>query len=404
MTSPNRFGIGLPFNALPVPGNPRVVTLGPHAVAEVVVYWTPASSGHYCIQVKVEGAGFAPIYTQRNLDVTENLQPGVEDVLPFKVANPTVTTATIQLIVDNTCPGWTAWVTPTTLLNVGPLSGDVRDAELHVVPPPGGLLGTACHIDVQGWIGDRLIGGIRKLDVPPVHLPPSHVPWLEKEITTIPNPPVIGQANQVCVELQNPLAFTRVVTITFSEAAFGAGIGFTPFATQTFTLPPNSISQYCVNWMPLDVASLHRCLLIELNQPGFRTQRSQLNVDLVRRPPTGWNPGSTAVPFVVGNPFSYPGEVDLTGILIGLNNWMPQFDPPPPYQLGPGATQNVMLHLLPLMQRAERVRAPDAVNEASVSGDSVRVDVSLSVNGEPYSGFSVDFLPPLSVYLPIILK
>ena len=398
-TSPDRFGIGLPFSALPVPGNPRVVTLGPYGYAEVKVNWTPASSGHYCIQVKLEGAGFAPIYTQRNLDVTENLQPGVEDVLPFKVANPTNSIANINLVVDNTCPGWTVWVSPTVLSNVAPLSVDVRNAGLHVIPPPLGTLGTSCHIDVQGWVGDRLIGGIRRLDIPPVHLPHSDPPWLEKEISTIPNPPVISQTNQVCVELQNPLGFTRTVTVTFSEAAFGAGIGFTPFATQAFMLPPNSLNKYCVNWNPLPVAALHRCLLVTLKQPGFRDQQSQLNVDLVRRTPL-WNPGTVAIPFVVGNPNRYPSEVDLVGILIGLNNWLPQFDPPPPYSLAPGATQNVMLHLVPGTQRA-----PQAANAETVfSGDVVRVDVALEVDGEPASGFSVDFAPPLNVYLPLVLK
>jgi hypothetical protein len=291
------------------------------------------------------------------------------------------------------------WVSPTLLLSVGPFSLDVRDAELHVIPPPLGTLGTGCHIDVQGWIGDRLIGGIRKLDVPPVNLPHSDPPWLEKEISTIPNPPVMNQTNQVCVELQNPLGFTRMVTVTFSEAAFGAGIGFTPFATQTFTLPPNSLNKYCVNWNPLPGGTLHRCLLVELDVPGFFVQRSQLNVDLVRRTPL-WNPGTVAIPFVVGNPNLYQSEVDLTGILIGLNNWLPQFDPPPPYSLAPGATQNVMLHLVPGTQRR-----PSAANaETTFSGDVVRVDVALLLDGEPSSGFSVEFAPPLSVYLPLILR
>jgi hypothetical protein len=399
MTSPDRFGIGLPFGALPVPGNPRVVTLGPGATAEVQIDWTPISSGHYCIQVKVEGSGFQPIYTQRNLDVTEDLRPNVENVLPFKVANPTTTTATIDLVVDNTCPGWTAWVTPTQLLAVAPFSADVRNAELHVIPPGGGSLGTSCHIDVQGWIGDHLIGGIRKLDVPPVHLPPSNPPWLEREISTIPTPPVLGATNQVCIELQNPLGFTRTVTVTFSAADFGAGVPFTPFTTQSFDLPPFSLQKYCVNWTPSVSGTLHRCLLVTLQQPGFHDQRSQRNVDLVRRPP-GWNPSGVSIPFVVGNPLRYPGEVNLNGILIGLNNWMPQFDPPPPYMLEPGMTQNVMLHLVPAV-----LHVPNAANaDATIAGDAVRVDVSMSLNGEPYSGFSVDFAPPFSVYLPVVLK
>ena len=205
-TSPNRFGIGIPFGTLPVPGNPRVVTIGPHGYAEVQLNWTPISSGHYCILVKIESAGYPPIYTYRNLDVTEDLKPGVTDVLTFSVANPTPVTATINLVVVNTCPGWTAVVNPPAIINAVP--GTIYTSTLSVTPPNPAMLGTGCHIDVQGWIGNQLIGGIRRLDVPPVNLPHSDPPWLEKEISTIPTPPISGTVNQVCVELQNPWRFS----------------------------------------------------------------------------------------------------------------------------------------------------------------------------------------------------
>ena len=401
-TSPNNFGIGIPFSTLPVPGNPRVVTIGPHGYAEVQVMWTPDRSGHYCIAVKIENPNYAPIYTYRNLDVAEDLRPGVTDTLTFAVANPTAMTATIQLVVENTCPGWTAVVNPPAIPDAAP--GVIYTATLSVTPPNPATLGTACHIDVQGWIGGQLIGGIRKLDVPPINLPHADPPWLEQEISTIPTPPISGTLNRICIELNNPFGYTRSVTVTFSEAVFGAGIPFTPIKpnppTYTFELPPYSLQKYCVPWLPIASASMHRCLLVTLSQPGFQDQHSQRNVDLVRRPPVNWNPGGVHIPFTVGNPNPYPGEVDLAGILIGLNNWMPQFDPPPPYNLPGFGTQNVMLHLAPMMQHA-----PAAGNsEPSIAGDSARVDVTLLVNGEPSSGFSVDFAPPLSVYLPLILK
>ena len=126
-------------------------------------------------------------------------------------------------------------VNPPAIVNAVP--GTIYTATLSVTPPNPAILGTACHIDVQGWIGNQLIGGIRKLDVPPVNLPHSDPPWLEKEITTVPTPPISGTVNQVYIELNNPWPFQRVVTVTFSEAVFGAGIPFTPFATKVFTLP-----------------------------------------------------------------------------------------------------------------------------------------------------------------------
>ncbi len=402
-TSPNNFGIGIPFGTLPVPGNPRVVTIGAHGYAEVHINWTPDKSGHYCILVKIENPNYPPIYTYRNLDVAEDLKPGVTDVLTFSVANPTAATANITLTVDNTCPGWTAVVNPAVIFNAVP--GTIYTATLSVTPPNPAILGTACHIDVQGWIGDRLIGGIRKLDVPPVNLPHSDPPWLEKEITTVPTPPISGTVNHVYIELNNPWPFQRVVTVTFSEAVFGAGIPFTPFATQVFTLPANSLQKYGVPWIPIPSASLHHCLLVTLQQPGFQDQTSQRNVDLVRRTPIGWNPGSVHIPFAIGNPFPFTSTLHLNGILIGLNQWMPKFvgpgggDPPP--DLGPHDMWIGELQLVPAVQQ---LHGPVAITDTFISGDVARADVEVSLNDQPYSGFSVEFAPPLSVYLPLIMK
>ncbi len=53
-TSPNNFGIGIPFGTLPAAGNPRIVTLPPNGIVEVKLDWIPVTSGHYCIRVKIE--------------------------------------------------------------------------------------------------------------------------------------------------------------------------------------------------------------------------------------------------------------------------------------------------------------------------------------------------------------
>jgi hypothetical protein len=396
MTSPNRFGIGIPFGSLPVPGNPRVLTIGGSGYAEVVLNWVPISSGHYCVMVKIESAGYPPIYTYRNLDVTEDLRPGVTDILTFSVANPHAVTETIKLVAINTCPGWTAVVTPSSII-AEPFNN--YTSTLRVTPPDPAVLGTGCHIDVQGWIGNELIGGIRKVDVPPIHLQHSDPSWLEQEISTIPTPPISGTVNLACVQLQNPLGFTSTVTVTFSEAVFGAGIPFTPFTTQVFTLPPHSLQKYCVNWTPIASASMHRCLLVTLQQPGWQDQTSQRNVDLVRRQRI-FNPSGVHIPFSIGNPFPFTSKLNLNGILIGLNQWKPHFIPDPPPDLAPGQTMEFMLELVPAVQQ----NGPNVETDPSISGDVVRVDVSLSLNDQPYSGFSVDFAPPLNMYLPVILR
>ncbi len=256
----------------------------------------------------------------------ENLQAGVTDTLTFAVGNPTAAVATVNLVVVNTCPGWVASVSPTELINMA--SGEVRQATLSVTPPTDRPLGTACHIDVQGWIGDLLIGGIRKLDVPPVHLPPSNPPWMEKEIVFLPDPPVLNQQGQVCIQLQNPMPFPRTVSVDFAWAAFGAGIGFTPIGSlNNIVLPANSFAQYCVNWTPTPVANgnLHRCIQVTLRQAGFEDQRSQRNVDLRRL-----TIGSLSellqlqIPFTIGNTREFTAPLRIDPVLVGV---MPSSDP-----------------------------------------------------------------------------
>lgn len=402
-SSPNNFGIGIPFNTLPATGNPQVVTLPPSGVVEVKITWTPSRSGHYCIRVRIQGtdSNALPVFTYRNLDVMEDLRPGVTDELPFIVGNPTDAVATVNLIVDNTCPGWSASVTPTQLLNMTP--GEVRNATLTVIPPNDRPLGTACHIDVQGWIGDQLIGGIRKLDVPPVHLPPANPPWMEKEIKFRPDPPILNRQGEVCIELQNPMPFARTVSVDFEWADFGAGIIFAPISSlNNITLPPNSIDLYCVPWTPVIVeptptsmsalqnnASLHRCIRVRLRQAGFRDQLSQRNVDVRRLPVLSLNDlAQLEIPIRVGNPNDHRVPLQIDKILVGLPPELviPRIWPDPPPELLPGQTLNLTLGFK---------RAATQVNlladELPKYGDTARIDVNVLLDGESVGGFTVEF-------------
>lgn len=404
-TSPQNFGIGINFAALPVPNNPRVITLPPFSTVEVHWTWTPSISGHFCVRIRIEGAGAPTLFTYRNLDVKENLRPGVEDTLPIAVGNPTATTANVLLVVDNTCPGWQAWINPAVpadplvLTNMTP--GEVRTATLHVIPPTDRPLGTSCHIDVQGWIGSQLIGGIRKLDVPPVHLPHSDPPWMEKEISVIPDTLTVGQTGQICVELQNPMPFTRTVTIGYAVADFGAGIGFTPVGTQTVTLPPNSIDRYCISWTPTASNNLHRCILITLHQEGFQDQTSQRNIDLQRRPALTLDQLlQLRIPFTVGNTASFTRTLEIRQTLLGLP---PEIRlhilPDPPPFLGPGQMMDFTLGF-----QAMGVDAAD-LSQVQVGGlgDVVRAELGVYLDGKAESGFSVEFDVKSRIFLPLIL-
>ena len=402
-TSPQNFGIGIDFSTMTIPNNPKVVTLPPFGVVEVIWNWTPPKSGHFCIRVRIVSAGREPIFTQRNLDVTENLQPGVPDELPIPVRNPKSTTENILLVVDNTCPGWAATVDPAVLTNM--TSGEIRNAKLTVIPPTDRPLGTACHIDVQGWIGTELIGGIRKLDVPPVHLPPANPPWMEKEISVIPDPPVVGQPAQICVELQNPLASARTVSIGYDVADFGAGISFTEVASQTVTLPPTSIDDYCINWTPASGGTLHRCIRIRLSQPGSGDQTSQRNVNLVRLPVLSIDELlKVEIPFGIGNPALFDRKLELEAILVGLTPLVrPKIVPDPPPEIKPAEFLEFMLGF-EMMNGAQA--AAESADDPLFYGDASRVEVTLMLDGEDSGGFTLDIAPPpeTELYLPALNK
>jgi hypothetical protein len=390
--SPDKFGIGLSFNTLAT----KAVTIPAGGAVIVSATITLAATGHYCIQIRVDSPGYAPIFTQRNLDVTEDLRPGVPDTLTFKVGNPTGALADIALVVINTCPGWTAVVSPSMLVNM--LPGQVRDAQLIVTPPNPAVLGSGCHIDVQGWATGpgggppELLGGIRKLDVPPVNLPVDvQPPWLEPEITLRFNPPAVGRPNQICVLLQNPLPAARNVTLEYAVADFGAGIGFATVATRTFTLPPASAGRYCADWTPAAGGTLHRCILVTLKQAGYQDMRSQLNVDLAAGLPSLPLPGF--VPFRIGNPDLVTHTLQLVPTVYGIDPyWKPVFrrrgpvPDPPPVEIGPGEFLDLEMGLANVGAPARGPQAPPADYRF---GDLSRVDVSVRLDGAEVGGFTV---------------
>lgn len=400
--SPEKFGIGLNFNTF----STKVVTVPANSSVIVATTYTPVVPGHYCIQVVVQGTdpGDPEIKTQRNLDVTENLQPGVPDDLVFNVGNPTAATADIDLVVDNTCPGWAATVDPAVLSDMAP--GEVRDATLTVTPPSPATLGTTCHIDVQGWIGDELIGGIRKIDVPPVHLPVDvEPPYMEQEISLIPDPPVVGQPGQICVELQNPLDVARNVTVDFSVADFGAGIWFTSVGAQSFTLPPNSIDDYCINWTPSPGGTLHRCIMVTLMQPNYEDQTSQRNINVVE--------GSILeildldLPLLVHNPYFGPQLLEFEIRRYGLGpGWMirvvDENAQPAPTIIEPGETLPLMLELAPAGPR----RAPVQEDLPEYGfGDETRIEVDVLLDGTIVGGvaYVFDLQEDINIFLPTVL-
>ncbi len=410
--NPSGIGIGLPYTTF----DTRSATIP--AASQIILKsaYHPAVSGLACFQVTVTSPGYAPIKTQTCLDTIEDFSGSPPyPPLNFMVGNPTGAVATIQLVVDNTCPGWTAAVITTppggVLTNVGPNSTDLRNVSLEVTPPSPATLGSGCHIDVQGWIINPgtgaavMIGGIRKLDVPPVHLPLNvQPPWEEPEITFNPDPPVAGVPGQLCIQLANPLAVSKTVTVDFSVADFGAGIGFVPAASMTVTLPPNSLATYCTSWTPIATGTLHRCVLATLSQPGYLPQHSQHNVDIVR--PSTSLAGNPTFPFTAGNPDLTPHTLGFSFNLVGINPlWMPIIEPLGggilPGTIGPGAQLNLQLRMSSAGLAPAAIIQPPLLDLTLGSVHSV--EVTLLLDGVPSGGFSVQ-LAPGQVYLPAVRR
>ena len=378
--------------------------------------YTPAVNGLACFQVLVGIPGAGPILkTQSCLDTSEDFSNAISNDLTFKVGNPTSSTATINLVVDNTCPGWSASITIPpggTLTGVLPNSAvppDLRNVTLHVTRPSPATLGSGCHIDVQAWIGSLLIGGIRKLDLPPVHLPVGIEPsWEEPEIVFIPDPPLLGVPGQVCIELGNPLAVAKIVTVDFSAADFGAGIGFTPIGSLVnISLPPHSYNRYCISWTPTLPGTAHRCILVTLSQAHYQDMHSQRNVDLVRvNPFTGL--GGVDVPVTITNP-------DLIDHLLTFDISTQGLDPywkpvildgtggPPPGSLLSGQTVNLHLRFLPAALVAATAPAVISPPANFQFGDVSQVSVGVVLDGHVMSGFSVKLDVP-RIFLPMIRR
>jgi hypothetical protein len=404
------FGIGLAFqriNSINGP-NPQTLIIPAHSTINVCIEFLPGTPGHHCLAVKLSMPNGYVTYSRRNLDVAELLEPEVPEDVPIAVGNPTASLADIDLVVDNTCIGWAAYVSPTLLVDVAPNSTDVRTATLTVIPPPG-LLGSNCHIDLQAYIDGQLIGGVRKIDRPPTAPPIDEPHWAESEITVTPDPPRPGEPAQVCVKLFNPVDVDQVVDIHFAAADFGAGIDFTGFGTmEGVTIPAHGSVTACLPWTLAATGTPHRCLQIHIHQDGYQDVYSQRNIDLVHvnaggsQTPDGvfdlppfmlGNPGSTEAPFFINLiPVGLQG-MDFTVLEVSTRQPLAAADE---IWLEPGETQQFFV----------RVQMPGA---PLLTGDEHYLDVLPYGNGQAVqingiqSGIRYYFEAP-RLYLPVILR
>ena len=377
------FGVGVPFHLV---GTTEVIVPPNEGPAVGCVAWVPREPGPWCVQAEIRDGQNEPsidrnTISQRNIDIWEPLVPGEEDVFSFQVG-PFPNRTTINLVPKNIRSDWTVLVEPPEL-NLE--ANEPGEADLIVTPPGGISLGSReVIVDVEGYVGEELIGGFRKLDWPPVPLHRPRDPfYAESEISVSPYPPLAGEPTEICVELRNLTPVTQTVTAHFLWANFGIGLPFHPInGPQSITLPPHAVVRKCITWIP--PVSGHICIKVELDIGGYHRQWSQRNMD-VDEPLEPDVPHPR--PFLVGNPT--PEEATITlGLVPHLDDW------------GLALSEDILINVGPDERRIVTLTVTPPAGRPLPPDEHPIVDVEAFIEGELIGGFRKIFRPPVPIHRP----
>ncbi|MEJ2735120.1 MAG: hypothetical protein P8189_16400 [Anaerolineae bacterium] len=405
------FGIGLAFNPDHITPNPIRIFVPRHGAARGHVVWEPPDrGGKFCVRVELEMDGHDRIWCQRNIDVGEPLRRGQPHSLVFPVGIwPYTEPMTVTLGLINHRDGWEVSLSEDVLANVQP--GQPVDVTLTVSPTNDAILGTGEPIvDVEAYVEGELLGGFRKLDIPPM---PIHKPheknYAETELSIEPDPPRLGEEARVTAVLQNIGPDPTEATVEFGWARFGMGIPFTnagmdPY-TRTVQADPGTTVTASVTWTP--VFSGHHCVMVKLIDPAgdYEDLISQRNVDIVDRPPCGVTKTFT---FTVYNDQASAVTVEIGKITFNVPaDWQISTEPSETLELEPGTegTVSVMV-LIPCPTSRQAVLDQQILAALQQGAGSVpTIDVEGYVGGELVGGIELQFPTRWStLYLPVILK
>jgi hypothetical protein len=407
------FGIGLPFETTHITPNPINIFVPKFGAARGYVIWQPPDwAGRFCVRVTLEMEGYAPIWSQRNIDVGEPLRPGVPHSLTFPVGNPLGRPVTITLGLISHRTGLQASLSPNTLVNVQP--GHPLAVTLMVTQTVEGPRGTGKPlVDVEAYVDGELIGGFRKMDVPPVaiHKPHEKV-YAESEIIIDPDPPQAGQDTQVSAVVQNNGDDPVTVNLEFGWAAFGMGIPFTTTQmtphSQTVTVSPGMTQTATVTWKP--IYSGHQCVRVFLSDAEglYERQESMHNVEVAQGAPCGQTKTFT---FTVYNDSALSVVVDIGTITFNVPaDWVVIVEPSGTLTIGPHSSAKVTVTVLipcpATLQALDAAQAISAMQEQA--GGLPTIDVEAYIEGELVGGIELRFtdvmLRPNQLYLPVILR
>jgi hypothetical protein len=152
------FGIGLAFTPI---GGPQQVLIPALGELTECIWWVPALDGQVCLQVDLSIPGHEPLWSQRNVDVDEPLEPGTPHLLFFPVRNPLDHEVTITLGLVPHLPDWGLELSQDVLSSMA--EGEIREVILTVTPPQDLPAHGQPIVDVEAFVEGELIGGFRKI-------------------------------------------------------------------------------------------------------------------------------------------------------------------------------------------------------------------------------------------------
>jgi len=268
-----------------------------------------------------------------------SLTPGEDNVFPITVWHTMYEPEELHLQALTYCPEWEVWVDPGTL--PAQARGTPATIQVHVRPPDGALLGSACPIDIVAWT-DRgeFVGSQRILDLPPVQASPDQPFFASGEIELEPAQPEYGDEVRVCAIVRN-----RAETSIHADVLLGMSerLSTAPdideFLSVPVEVPGGGIARACSD---LFVWTSDRSFEAIIQQDGYRDQTIHRHVAIA---PMYENGEPRFVSLEVRNPLATTEEISLAYKLIGLPGW--QVDMPDAITLEPGESVEVDVQLIP---------------------------------------------------------
>ncbi len=405
------FGIGLQFTTTGIAPNPIPIFIPAHGAATGHVEWIPPEGwlGKFCVQVTLTILGHDPIWSQRNIDIGEPLEPGQDHRLEFPISSGDAqqpVTVTMGLVSHR--PSWQIDIEPQQFML---LPNEVVMANLVVTPTLDGPLGTGQPIvDVEAYADGELLGGFRKLDVPPIPLHKPHEKgYAESEIQIEPYPPQLGQPTWVSTTLQNTSDSPMTVNLDFGWAQFGFGIdfsneGMSPIS-RTVQLDPGMTETVGVSWTPVN--SGHQCVRVLLSDPSgrYEPQESQRNVDVAEKVTCG----QLIKTFTISNSTSLTVTVSIGTSAFNLPSGWTYVVDPTNIELGPYESAQVIVTItIPCPTNALAMSLLQTVHSLQeMVGGIPTLNVEGYANGELIGGVQFQFSGEVElpkIYLPILLK